>query len=157
MPWGGKEERIMPADIVAIIQTAISPLIAKIQSLEEKVDRLNQDRVTRSDVENLRKELLGTMVPRDSYEPRHAMLIERDTQLELAIRDNRKEVDADLKELEKRIEVNKELIDEKIKEKSTADLSKEDRHWMRLTQIVAYVSLLVAIAEFAVQYVHFGK
>src|SRR5438067_11012908 len=114
-------------DIATMLQTIISPLTSKLQTLEDKVDKLSQDRVTRSDIEKLRGELVGTMVPRDAYEPRHASLVERDMQLENISREERKdridqikslgnEMQLDLQRIHERLESGKQQLEERIKE-----------------------------------------
>jgi hypothetical protein len=148
-------------------------LISKLQVLENKVDALNQDRVTRTDFENLRKEISGSYVPRDAYEPRHAALVERDLQLESQIRELRKDCETDLKELrdsvqkdqqrihdrlesgkqqiEDRLSLQQEQIEQDIKQQQEAQLSAKDRHWVRISQIGGIAAIIIALVDLALQ------
>jgi hypothetical protein len=151
------------SDIAAIIQAAISPLLAKIQVLEEKVDRLGQDRVTRPDLEKLTL----AFVPRDAYEPRHAALIDRDRQLEDDMRELRKDLDTQLEKLttqgtatwqrmDTRIEANKQLIEERMKQQQEAQLSEKDRAWVRWSIVAGWGAALIAILSFILAHVKFN-
>jgi hypothetical protein len=55
------------SDLAVILQSTINPLVSKLSTLEDKVDKLNQDRVTRTDLEKLRGEIVGSFVDRASY------------------------------------------------------------------------------------------
>lgn len=148
------------ADIAAIIQTAINPLLAKIQTLEDKVDRLAQDRVTRSDLEKLTL----AFVPRDAYEPRQAVLIERDKQLEDDLREMRKNIDEQLEKLaaqgtaalqrmDTRIDANKQLIEDRLKQQQDAQLSETDRAWVRWSIVAGWGAALIAVLSFLLQHI----
>src|SRR6266702_2919844 len=91
-------------DITSILQAIINPLTSKLQTLEDKVDKLNTDRVTRTDFENLRKEISGSYLPRDAYEPRHLALVERQATLEGGIREVRKDHVDDIKAVREEVE-----------------------------------------------------
>lgn len=128
-------------------------LMSKLQIVENKVDALNQDRVTRSDFENLRKDISNSYVPRDTYEARHAILIERDNQLEMQHK-------ADLKDLrdyiEKNILLREKAIDElegKIEQQHEIQLSAKDRNWMRITQAVSVLAFIAAVLDWLFQHV----
>src|SRR5690242_17615352 len=90
-------------EIAAIIQSTLESLMskldAKVDRLEVKVDHLTQDRVTRADVEKLRSELQANLVPRDSYEARHAALIQRDTDIEARLKQAEDRTQAELQRL----------------------------------------------------------
>lgn len=141
-------------------------LISKLQVLETKVDALNQDRVTRSDFENLRKEISGSYVPRDTYEARHAALIERDTQLELRMKDIEKDYIAEIKEVKdatekdmqrihERLESGKQQLEDRIKQQADIQLSHKDRLWLRGSQVIGFVGLAVAVLDWLFQHVKF--
>jgi Skp family chaperone for outer membrane proteins len=156
------------------IQTAITPLSNKIQSLDDKVNALALDRATRSDIEKLRAELVGTMVPRDAYNPQHAMLIERDAQLEAAMRDMRRDLQEDLKNMQaqyqndlkyiherlesgkKQFEDRMDGIESKIEKAQEAELSTKDRFWVRASIFSGFVAVLMTILEFLLGHVHFN-
>lgn len=161
-------------EIVALIQSTINPLVAKMTILESKVDQLNQDRVTRSDIENLRKEVTGGFVPRDSYEPRHAQLVERDLQLETTIRELRKsyendieKLDAKLREetknrnetLEKliqaRIEYTKDF-EKKVNESIEKIQVQKDRAWVRISQWAGILAIILSIVQVILQHTKFN-
>lgn len=153
-------------DVANMLQTIISPLTAKLQVLEEKVDKLSQDRVTRTDFENLRKEISGSYVPRDAYEPRHLALVERQTTLEAAIREVRKEHADDIKtvrdeaeqdsqKIHDRLESGKQQLEDRIKQQSEIQLSGKDRFWVRVSQWVGVAGLVAAIMDWIFQHVKF--
>lgn len=114
-------------EITAIIQSSLAPIVNKLQGLEEKVDKLMQDRVTRSDMETRFKELTSIYVPRDLYEPHHTTSIERVNRLE-----------NDLRELHNRIEKKFEAIEE-------AALTEKDRTWLRIGQISGWIALALTL------------
>lgn len=127
--------------------------MSKLQIVENKVDALNQDRVTRSDFENLRKEISGSYVPRDTYEARHAILIERDNQIELQHK-------TDLKELRDYIEKNIlqrekaiEQLEHKIEQQHDIQLSTKDRNWMRISQWTGILAIVLSILDWIFQHV----
>jgi predicted nucleic acid-binding Zn-ribbon protein len=160
--------------VQATIQTAITPLSNKIQSLDDKVNALALDRATRSDIEKLRAELVGTMVPRDAYNPQHAMLIERDAQLEAAMRDMRRDLQEDLKNMQAqhqiemqrvhdRLESGKQQfekrmddIEDKMEDAKQAELSTKDRWWVRASIFSGFIAVVVALLEFLLVHVHFN-
>lgn len=155
------------SDLAAIMSTAIGPLTTKLQSIDDKVNALSQDRVTRSDIEKLRSELMGSMVPRDAYEPRHLALVERQTTLEAAIREERKERDADLKDIHdsmeldlqkihERLESGKAQLEQRIKDQQDISLSDKDRLWIRWNQVVGFVGIAIALIELVMQHVKFN-
>lgn len=128
-------------------------LMSKLQIVENKVDALNQDRVTRSDFEGLRKEISGSYVPRDTYEARHAILIERDNQIELQHK-------TDLKELRDYIEKNIlqrekaiEQLSNKIEQQHDIQLSVKDRNWMRVSQAISVLAFLAAVLDWIFQHI----
>lgn len=86
-PRSTNQDLLEIANVVqAAIQTAIVPLVAKINDLDNKVNGLALDRVTRSDIEKLRTELVSSTVSKDVYETRHVNLIQRDAQIEESLR-----------------------------------------------------------------------
>jgi len=91
----------------------------------ERLDERTQNLVTRSDLENLRKEL----VARDSLEPQLTTLKSQITR-----------VDTD--RIEDRDEANKRL--DKIE---AEQISRQDRLWMRLTQVVGIAGFVIAMFE----------
>lgn len=143
------------------ISNAISPLTTKIQILDEKVDKLSQDRVVRSDLEKMQNEVKASMVPRDTYEYRHASLVERDAQIEATVHNMRRDLEERVKSFETRFDKGSaafsdylqkiddkldlyrtqstEQVEKKMKEQSEVHLSQKDRAWVRGTQITSVV------------------
>lgn len=142
-------------EMASIIQTAIGPLMGEVQSLKGKVDGLSVDRVTRTDLEKLRTEIIGSYVPRDSYEARHAALIDRNLQLENTIRELRKDYETDVQRVHERLESGKQQLEDRMKEQKDTELSSKDRAWLRFTQILSIASILVVIADWLSQHVRF--
>lgn len=130
-------------------------LVSKLQILETKVDALNQDRVTRSDFENLRKDISNSYVPRDAYEARHAVLIERDNQLEMQhktdLKDLRDYIEKNILLREKAIEQLKKEMDEQ----QNIQLSAKDRNWLRFYYVISILSFVGAIFDWIFQHVKF--
>lgn len=168
------QQRSEYADITAIIQSTLqstleplmSKLDAKVDRLEVKVDHLTQDRVTRADVEKLRNELLTTMVPRDSYEARHAALIQRDTDIDTRLRKHENDAQVVVKQLYERFEISnhnlenqfkeyKKEIEEKLKDNQNNQLNDKDRHWVRLSQFFGLVAVIVSLAALILDHVRF--
>jgi type VI protein secretion system component VasF len=131
-------------EIAGIIQTALVPLTNRMQ-----------DMATRSDIEKLRTELVNTMVPRDSYEPRHVAIIERQTQLENMLREARKEHQEALQKIHERLESGKEQIEQRIDTIKDAELSAKDRAWLRFSQIMSILALLAALLGAFIGHIHF--
>ena len=155
-----------------IIQSAIGPLSAKIGQLDDKVNALALDRVTRSDIEKLRTELTNTTVQKDVYETRHLTLIQRDAQLEESlrnvIRDNQETIKniqaqnyAEMQRMHERLESGKQQfedrmkdIEEKIEKSREYEISAKDKIWMRISIIGGSISVFVAIIDFLIGHVH---
>jgi chromosome segregation ATPase len=148
------------ADITATIQKSIEPLVSKLETkvdrLEAKVDAISQDRVTRPDMEKLRSELVGTMVPRDAYEPRHAALIARDTDIEQDIRRLESDLRDQLQRLHERLESGKQQIEDRFKQQAEAELSTKDRAWVRGSIISGWVAAAVAIVTLLLEHIRFN-
>lgn len=151
-------------ELLSWLSQASAPMIAKLQTLEDKVDKLSQDRVTRTDIEKLRAELVGTMVPRDGYEARHQGLIARDTQIEDMVRELRKDYNEDLKEMRAeisddlqkihdRLESGKQQIEDRLKQAQEAQLSVKDRAWIRFSQLIGFAGILIALIDLLWQHV----
>ena len=127
-------------DLTNIINGALAPVVTKINTLEEKVDKLTTSYVARDDLDKLRQE----MVMRDGYEVRLASLTARDTQLE---------------EVLKRIDIHmrqeiKDLKDE-LSQKDQAVLSASDRGWIRFSQITGTLALIIGLLEIFVGHIQF--
>lgn len=148
-----------PADIAAILQSALRPL-------SEKVDDLLANRVTRADMEKLRAEITTGYVSRDVYEARHTSLIDRTLQLEAMIRELRKDVDADIQKIHDRLESGKAQLEariikheeetgKKLDANDKAQLSRKDQRWLRLTQIGSGIAVAVTIIGLLLQHVKF--
>lgn len=164
------------SDLAAIMQSVVNPLTTKLQAIDDKVNALSQDRVTRSDIEKLRAELIGTMVPRDAYEPRHLALTERMTTLDAMIREERKDRSGEIKaihdnmeldlqkiherlesgkaQIEQRIKDQQEQIDDQFKEHQDTSLSNKDRLWVRWSQLIGFVGIVLAVLDWVTQHVH---
>lgn len=155
----------LSAMIQSAIQAAITPLTVRIGQLEEKIDKLSTDHVTRADIEKLRADLTRNMVSRDAYEPRHAALVERDVQLESMVRELRKDSEDELKKLvdmgtqswqkmDARIDATKELVDTRLKEQQQAHLSEKDRAWLRMSQTVGFLAVVLALLDLVLRLLH---
>jgi ElaB/YqjD/DUF883 family membrane-anchored ribosome-binding protein len=146
-------------EIAGIIQTALVPLTNRMQ-----------DMATRSDIEKLRAELVNTMVPRDSYEPRHVALVERATQLENMIREMRKDHDEEMKvlraeyqqqmqQLHDRLESGKEQFEKRMDDILKNIESAKDRGWLRFSQVVGAIfgalALLISLLGALIGHIHF--
>jgi hypothetical protein len=143
-------------DIAAIIRAAIEPLLMEIRDLKVKVDTLSSDRVTRTDLENVRKEIVGNYVPRDAYEPRHASLVERNAKLEDSLRDFRKEHEEDLLKIHERLESGKQQLEDRMKQQHEVQLNEKDRAWIRLSQASGFFAMALAILSWILQHVKFN-
>lgn len=142
-------------DIAAIIQAAVNPLMSEVQSLKGKVDVLSVDRITRTDLEKLRTEIVGSYVPRDSYEARHSALIDRNLQLETAMRELRKDYEADVQRLNERLESGKQQLEVRIKDAQETELSAKDRNWLRFSQALGILSVVIVAIDWLSQHVKF--
>lgn len=151
-------------DITTILQAIINPLTSKLQTLEDKVDKLNTDRVTRTDFENLRKEISGSYVPRDAYEPRHLALVERQATLESSIREVRKDhiddlkavredIEQDIERIHERQESSKQQLEDRIKQQTEAQLSHKDRNWLRISQWTGVLAIILSILDWLFQHI----
>ena len=147
-----------------MIQTMLGPLVSKLQTLEDKVDKLNTDRATRSDIEKLRHDMVSGFVPRDAYEARHSALIERDTQLESRdrelqkihetdIKELREDVEKDLQRIHERLETGKQQLEDRIKQQQEVQLSTKDRTWLRFSQGAGAVSIIIAVLDWLFQHI----
>lgn len=130
--------------ITAIIQTAINPLVSKIQTLEEKVDRLGQDRITRSDMEKLTL----TFVQRDAYETRHAVLVDQAREVEADLRDLRKIHEEAIQRLREQLEISKKQTEEQLKQQQETALSSKDRAWVRWSITAGWIATALSIITF---------
>ena len=144
------------SELATLIQTTISPLVSKIQIIENKVDLLSQDRVTRTDLEKLRGEIVGSFVDRASYEARHAALLDRNSAIEMSVRELRKDMDADLQKIHDRLESGKQQIEDRIKNIQEAELSARDRAWLRVSQVIGVVALIVSLLGVLIGHIHFN-
>lgn len=140
-----------PMDIINAIRQEVQPLLTKIGVLEDKISDLNKDRVTRSDLEKLAM----AFVPRDSYEARHAQLIERDKELENDMRELRKEQEDANQKIHDRLESGKQQLEDRMKQMQEAKLSEQDRWWLRISQILGGLGLAAAVVDFLLQHIHF--
>lgn len=143
------------SDIATIIQTAMGPLMSEVQSLKGKVDGLSVDRVTRTDLEKLRTEIVGSYVPRDSYEARHAALIDRNTQLENICRELRKDYESDVQRIHDRLESGKQQLETRIKDLQETELSAKDRAWLRFSQLLGILSIALVAIDWISQHLKF--
>lgn len=158
------------AEIAQIIQSTLEPLMskldAKVDRLEVKVDHLTQDRVTRADVEKLRSELQANLVPRDSYEARHAALIQRDTDIEARLKQTEDRTQAELQRVHDRLENGKKQIEERfeagrvwlenyMKEQHNTQLNDKDRHWIRFSQFFGVIAVIITIIDMLMNHVKF--
>src|SRR2546423_6975817 len=126
--------------LIAQLEKAGQPFNARLQSLENKMDMLYQDRVTRTDISNLRSELTGSLVPLAMYRPEHASLVEKDAQLSAQLTQYRSEAQNDMQRIAVMFESLKASIDQKIEKAQEATLSSKDRAWIRTTQVVSFIS-----------------
>lgn len=166
------------SDLAALMQSVVTPLTTKLNAIDDKVNALSQDRATRSDIEKLRAELIGTMVPRDAYEPRHLAMTERMTTLDAMIREERKDrnddiekihdsMELDLQKIHERLESGKAQFEQRIKDQQKqiedqfkdhqeTTLSNKDRLWIRWNQLFGVVAVVIALIELIAQHVKFN-
>jgi predicted nucleic acid-binding Zn-ribbon protein len=111
------------------------------RTLTDKVNTLSTNGATRTDLEKLRNEIVGSFVDRASYEARHAALIDRNSQLENMIRELRKEVEADSQKIHERFESGKQQIEDRLK-------AEQEKPWNRVYQISGVVAILLAVFEY---------
>jgi len=140
-------------DITAIIQTAITPLISKIQALEDKVDRLGQDRITRSDMEKLTL----TFVQRDAYETRHAVLVDQARQIEVDLRELRKMQDEAFIRMREQLETTRKQMEEQLKLQQETALSSKDRAWVRWSITAGWIATAVSIITFLLSHIRLAN
>lgn len=141
----------MMQQINASIKAELSPITSKLGVLEEKVNDLNKDRITRSDLEKM----TSNFVQRDAYEARHNQLIERDKDLENDVRELRRDTDAEMQKIHERLESGKQQIEDRIKQAQDTQLSERDRNWIRMSQVMGALGLLGAILEFFLTHIKF--
>jgi DNA anti-recombination protein RmuC len=159
------------SEIAIIVEATLKPLIEKLGGVDNKIDRLelkvnhlSEDRVTRADVEKLRNELQANLVPRDSYEARHAALIQRSTDTESRLRKHEDDAQAALQHIHERLESGKQQIEdrirdhekkteEKFKEQQNTQLSDKDRQWLRLNQFFGVLAVVIAIVGLIMDHV----
>lgn len=144
------------SELANLIQATMSPLINKIQTIENKVDILSQDRVTRTDLEKLRGEIVGSFVDRASYEARQAALVDRNAATDMSMRELRKDMDADLQKIHDRLESGKQQIEDRIKNIQEAELSARDRAWLRVSQVIGIIALIVSLIGAFIGHIHFS-
>ena len=122
---------LSPAEIAAIIQAELRPLNEKVDGLIGSIAR----HVTREDFERMYSEMKTSYVPRDVYEARHAVLIEQDQRF-----------DAILRELRRDQEERHQLIEKRFEHQQETKLSRQDRGWIRASQIASAAAVAVAVA-----------
>jgi hypothetical protein len=147
-PRGGNYDGM---DILNAIRQEIAPLASKMTVLEEKINDLNRDRVTRSDLEKLTL----AFVPRDAYEARHAQLVDRDKELEADIRDIRKELEDSQQKIHDRLESGKQQLEDRMKQIQEVRLTEQDRWWLRISQLLGGLGFFAAVIDFLLQHIHF--
>ncbi|SRR5579875_986168 len=151
--------------LATLMQSTINPLISKLQILETKVDSLNQDRVTRTDLEKLRGEIVGGFVDRASYEARHAAVVDRCMALDMAVRELRKDTEDEFKKLidmgtqswhriDAKLDAMDKVIEDKLKEQQQAQLSATDRAWLRATQLASYAAIGLSALDLLLRLLH---
>ena len=144
-------------DIAQIIQSTLEPLMAKLDTkidrLELKVNHLSEDRVTRADIEKLRSELQANLVPRDSYEARHAALIAHDADMETRFKKHEEDAQSIVQRIYEKFELSNHQMEEKLKESQNAHLNDKDRQWIRFNQFFGIVAVIVAIAGLVLDHV----
>jgi cell division protein FtsB len=123
-----------------IINGALQPLVSKLNALEEKVDKLTSSYVARDDLEKLRQET----VLRDGYEVRLASLVARDTQLEEIIKRLDTHMRQEIKDLEERID-----------KQAQAELSSTDRGWIRFSQLIGAIAIIISLLGVFIGHVQF--
>lgn len=143
-----------------LVLATITPLINKLQSLDEKVDRLGSDHATRSDIEKLRNELVGSFVPRDAYEERYQAFAASNKNLEAAIKNNRDDIttlinakNEESRKYKEQIETSENKFEKMMLDSRANELSTKDRSWLRLAYISGFISVAIAIADAIMQHV----
>ena len=122
-------QQLSPQDnemLLTAINAKIEPIVRQLERMEERMESRTRDLVTRSDLEVLRKEL----VTRDSFEPQLSAL-------KAQIARENEDRTMDRKAMEKRLdEIEKEQI------------SRQDRLWMRIGQVIAVLAFILVMFEF---------
>lgn len=143
-----------------IVLATLNPLVNKLQSLEEKVDRLSSDHATRSDIEKLRNELVGLFVPRESFEERHQALIANNRNIESSVRNNRDTImdlikahEDEIKNVKLQIEESEDKFIKLLEESKENELTAKERLWVRWAYIGGFVSVIIAIADVVIQHI----
>jgi len=139
-------------ELQAIIQTIIAPLIEKLRELDTKVDRLSENNVTRGDIEKLS----SNFISREYYNTRHDQLIERDLDLEKMIRDMEIKKQLDLQKIYEKIEEHRQQAEARAQNQHQAQLSQQDRQWIRISQLIGVVAIIITILSFFLQHVRFA-
>jgi hypothetical protein len=112
--------------LLTAINAKIEPIVRQLERMEERMESRTRDLVTRGDLESLRKEL----VTRDAFEPQlHAL------KMQLA------------REQEDRESVKKAL-EKRLDEIEAEQLSRQDRLWMRVGQVIAVLAFIMVMFEF---------
>ena len=122
-------QQLSPQDnemLLTAINAKIEPIVRQLERMEERMESRTRNLVTRGDLEALRKEL----VTRDAFEPQLSSL-----RAQIA-RENEDRT-ADKKAMEKRMD---ELEAEQI--------SRQDRLWMRIGQVIAVLAFIMVMFEF---------
>jgi chaperonin cofactor prefoldin len=104
--------------------------------------------VTRTDLEKLRGEIVGSFVDRASYEARHQALVDRNSQLEISVKELRKDTESDLQKIHERLESGKQQIEDRLK-------AQQEKPWTRIGQLAGYAGLAAAVAEWLFQHLKF--
>ena len=112
--------------LLAAINAKIEPLVRQLERMEERMDIRTKDLVTRHDLESLRKEL----ITKDAFEP----------QLQ-ALKAQIARTDAD------RLE-DRKILEKRVDDLEEEQMSKQDRLWMRLYQVVAIAAFALALFGF---------
>lgn len=131
----------------------ISILISKIEKLEGKVDLLFSDRATRSDIENLRKEIQTSYVTRVEYDTRHNEVVRAQAVFESDFNRVRGEIYAEFQKISDRNERSKQQMEDRFREERDAGISSKERIWMRIGVLVSALLSIIALISLFIDHI----
>lgn len=141
-----------------------SLLLNKLEKVETKIDVLTKSYVSREDLEKLRTELVGGFLPRDVYDAKHNILVQKSENLEQSVREmnlyvkeNIEVHKTDVKDIYKKISDVEKDFERKIELERNNDLSEKDRNWIRTTQIFGGIGIAISLLSLIVFYLQLVK
>ncbi len=122
-------QQLSPQDnemLLTAINAKIEPIVRQLERMEERMESRTRNLVTRGDLEALRKEL----VTRDAFEPQLQAL-----RAQIARENEDREMD-------------KKAMEKRMDELEAEQISRQDRLWMRVGQVIAVLAFIMVMFEF---------